>query len=524
MTNTTGNKKTFGEEPKEEEILFRAALELEKKHSLGEAAELYRAALEKNPGHLPSLINLASIYKSSGRLSDAFELLSPLKASPVSEVHEALGNILTASGRAEEALSEYDRALSISPGKTRLIANKLLTTNYIANLSPSDIFKIHSEAGRTIENSVKRLEVNTKPEGKIRIGFVSGDLKRHSVTFFLEPVLALLDKERFDLFLYSDTANCDTITDRIKTYGTWRDITLLSDIKSAELITKDSIDILIDLSGHTGMRMGLFAIKPAPLQVSWLGYPNTTGLSAIDWRICDEWTDPAGQEALHSEKLLRIPGGFQVYAPPEDAPSPSTTPYLKNNYITFGSFNSLPKINKSVVEVWARILKGVPGSKLFLKARGLVDCGVKNYFSELFLNEGIEKERLILSDMKGTLNEHLSEYSKIDIALDPFPYNGATTSCEALWMGVPVITLAGERHAGRVGVSILKRLGLESFITETKSSYIAAARTAAQNPGLLQELRKNLRNLMASSQLCDAKSFTKKFEEALISVYPRSQV
>ena len=511
-------------ELKEEEFFFKAALELEKKSSGSEAETLYRAILEKDPGHLPSRINLAAIYKSRGRLSDALGLLSPAAGTTVSEIHEALGNILTASGKAEEALSEYDRALAVSPGKIRLIANKLLTTNYVSSLSAPDIFTAHSEAAHAIESQVEKLSHEIKPGEKIRLGFVSGDLRRHSVTFFLEPVLALLNRREFEIFLYSDTINCDAISSRIMTYGTWRDITKLSDDKCAQLITEDNIDILFDLSGHTGIRMGLFAIKPAPVQISWLGYPNTTGLSSIDWRMTDEWADPPGQEAFHSEKLLRIPGGFQVYAPPADAPEVSGMPFLKNGFITFGSFNSLPKINRSVIEVWSRILKGVPGSKLLLKAHGLADSGVRDYFSGLFGDEGIETTRLIFSGMKGSLNEHLAEYSKVDLALDTFPYNGATTSCEALWMGVPVLTLAGERHAGRVGVSILKRLGLESFIAETKSSYIAAARAAALNPEVLKTLRQNLRNIMASSNLCNAEAFTKKFEDALRAVYPRSQV
>ena len=526
-------EKAFGdsgipEDLKGNELFFRAALELEKKSSRSEAEILYRAALEKNPGHLPSLVNLADICKSTGRISEAFSLLAPAAAagSSVSEVHEALGNILTASGKTEEALAEYNKALALSPCKMRPIANKMLSMNYMASLSQSEIFAAHAEAAKSIESSVKRFIHEKKPINgqKIRVGFVSADLKRHSVTFFLEPVLALLDRNDFEIFLYSDTINCDSISSRIKTYGTWRDITTLGDEESAALIQVDNINILIDLSGHTGIRMRLFAMKPAPVQISWLGYPNTTGLSAMDWRISDEWADPRGQEAFHSEKLLRIPGGFQVYAPPADAPELSEMPCLKNSYITFGSFNSLPKINKSVIQIWARILKSVPGSKLFLKAYALADNEVRDYFAALFRDEGIEEKRLSFSGMKGTLNEHLAEYSKVDLALDTFPYNGATTSCEALWMGVPVLTLAGERHAGRVGVSLLKRLGLESFITETKSSYIANARAAALNQEVLKDLRRNLRNIMASSSLCDAESFTRKFGAALKSVYPSSHV
>lgn len=519
MINTE-NQKPF----QEEEALFRAALEQEKKAAKSEAELQYKAALEKNPKHIPSRINLAAIYKSAGRISEALKILLPVEAEPVSEVHEALGNILSASGKAEEALAEYDRALELSPGKIRLTANNLLTTNYVASLSQSDIFKMHTDAMRMLENSVDRLPVKAGTGEKIRLGFVSGDLKRHSVTFFLEPVLALLDRKRFEIFLYSDTTNCDAISERIKTYGTWHDITKTPDSQSAQMIASDKIDILFDLSGHTGLRMGLFAMKPAPVEISWLGYFNTTGLSTIDWRICDEWTDLPGQEAFHTEKLLRIPGGFQVYAPPADAPKVSATPCLQNGYITFGSFNSLPKMNRTVVEVWARILKGVPGSKLLLKANGLADKGIQENFISMFRAEGIDETRLLFSGLKGVLSEHLSEYSKVDIALDTFPLSGATTTCEALWMGVPVITLATERHAGRVGVSILKRLGLESFITGTKSSYIAAARSAAQNPGILNELRNGLRKIMAASPLCDAVGFTKKFEEAMTAVYPKSQV
>jgi len=289
-----------------------------------------------------------------------------------------------------------------------------------------------------------------------------------------------------------------------------------------DLIRNDQIDILVDLAGHTANNhMLLFAKKPAPVQVTYLGYPNTTGLPTMDYRITDEWADPIGQtEHLHTEELTRLPKSFLCYKPPENAPEVLSLPALSKGNVTFGSFNNRSKVTPETVKIWSAILKAVLNSRLILKSKALNDKETCQVLREMFFENGVSPEQI---ELVGYLpfEQHLRLYNRIDIGLDTFPYNGTTTTCEAMWMGVPVIALAGESHASRVGVSLLSNVGLSELIAESTEDYIKKAVTLADNLDKLQDLRANLRPLMARSPLMDATGFTRSLEAAYRKMWKR---
>ena len=288
----------------------------------------------------------------------------------------------------------------------------------------------------------------------------------------------------------------------------------MKDTEVAELIKKNGIDILVDLVGHTkNNSLLVFAQRPSPVQITWLGYPNTTGMSAINYRLTDAIADPPGEaDRLHSEELIRLSGGFLCYQPDPLAPEINPSPCLKNSYITFGSFNNISKISAAVIQLWAEILNSIVDSRLILKSRAFADLGCKERYIKMFEAAGIVAGCLELLEQLPSKQDHLALYRKIDIGLDPFPYNGTTTTCEALWMGVPVITLRGHRHSGRVGASIMYHTGLEELIAESQEEYRTIAISLANDIDRLKELHDNLRERIQRSPLTDRHQFTKILE------------
>ena len=323
--------------------------------------------------------------------------------------------------------------------------------------------------------------------------------------------------EDFEVFCYADVPAEDNTTSKLRSHvEQWRDIFGQSDERVTQLIAEDQIDILVDLAGHTAHnRLGVFARKPAPIQVTYLGDATTTGLSSMDYRITDPWADPWFEENYCRETLIRLPSGFVVFQPPESAPAVEELPALKNDYVTFGSFNHLAKVTPDVIRVWSELLQRVPASKLLIKAGGLRDGVVLERLRQQFLDQGIEADRLELLGQVENFQEHLSLYHKVDIALDPFPYAGTTTSCEAFWMGVPVVTLSGETHVSRVGVSLLTQLGLNEFITHSDRQYRQVAEKLAKDLDSLGQIRSGLRPAMAASSLCDGGGLTRRLENRL---------
>ena len=362
------------------------------------------------------------------------------------------------------------------------------------------------------------------PNRRLRIGYLSPDFRDHSVAFFLPPLLDQNHSDAIETYCYSNVKRPDARTKQLqKTAHHWRDISQQSDIQVADQIVADEIDILVDLAGHTlGGRLGVFALKPAPVQVSYLGYPATTGVAAIDYRFTDNIADPPGMtDRYHVEKLVRLPHGFVCYTPPDDAPPVAALPAFDNGYVTFGSFNHICKISDNTLSVWSAILNRVPDSRLVLKYKALNDAITRSRLLGRFREHDIAVERIDLLDFVPSRKAHLDTYNRIDIALDTFPYNGTTTTCEALWMGVPVVTLAGREHAGRVGVSVFEQVGLESFIAQTEQDYIDIAATMASNLHRLAELRHELRSSMATSRLCDHDGFARAITDSYRTIWKK---
>jgi predicted O-linked N-acetylglucosamine transferase (SPINDLY family) len=356
------------------------------------------------------------------------------------------------------------------------------------------------------------------------VGYVSPDFINHAVARFIEPVLSDHDRSRFEVFCYSNAQTPDTVTARLRALSEhWRDTALLDDAQTAALIREDRIDLLVDLAGHTaGNQLLVFARKPAPVQITWIGYPNTTGMGAMDYRLTDAIADPPGlSEAFHREQLVRLPGPFSCYLPSAESPDVNPLPALSAGHVTFGSFNQFAKLTPAVVELWARLLRECPSAHLLLRARSLADNETASRLRETFARLGVDPGRLELDGSQLSVAAHQGCYHRVDLALDPFPYNGTTTTCEALWMGVPVIALAGRTHVARVGASLLTHLGTPEWIAQSPDDYIERCRALASDLPKLAAIRAGLRARFRASPLGDAKGFTRNLETTYATLWAR---
>ena len=419
-----------------------------------------------------------------------------------------------------EADTCYRRALEIKSDYHNARSNTLFLLNYSSSNNPAYCFTEASQYGQVVSNKVTKQFAEwayKKPFERLRIGFVSCDFKNHPVGYFIENLLSHLDHNAIEIFAYPTHPYTDDLTARIKPYfSAWKPLHGKTDEAAAHLIHNDCIQILIDISGHTaGNRLPMFAWKPAPVQVSWLGYCATTGLEAIDYYIADPWALPETEEKYFTEKIWRLPETYLCFTPPNLSVEISPLPALKNGYITFGSFNNLTKINEDVIALWSRVLLAVPDSRLFLKTKQLLEPSVSLNIIKSFAAYGIDSKRLILEGNISSRFDHLATYQRVDICLDPFPYSGITTSIESLWMGVPVLTLAGERFLARQGVSILKNAGIAEWIATDRDDYVARALTHTANLQHLTILRNRLRQQVLASPLFDATQFARNFEVAL---------
>lgn len=399
----------------------------------------------------------------------------------------------------------------------------LLHTHYLPEVTPAAIFDMHRRYGRrwlgevpTAERELHRVSRDPKRQ-RLRIGYVSPNFSSHSVAYLIEPVLACHDRDAFEVYAYHTAARRDATTERIEaSVACFRQVDALTDPQLARRIADDRIDVLFDLAGHTsGGRLGVFARRPAPVQITWLGYPDTTGVPTIDYRVSDAITDPAPEaDARHTERLLRLPGAFLCYQPPPGAPAPVARETPADR-VVFCSFNTLEKVNATIIALWARVLGAVPGSRLLLKAGLLAEPAVAARVRNAFADHGVESSRVELMGWAERPADHLATYGRADIALDTFPYNGTITTCEAMWMGVPVVTLAGEAHMSRVGASLLGALGLDALVAHTADAYVETAASLAQDVARRSTLRAGLRERFAASALLDHAGFTHKLESAI---------
>lgn len=410
-----------------------------------DAAESHRRALAINPDYAVAHNNLGSALKRVGEYeaaAAAFE--SALKLMPAyADALSNMGEVLRETGEAGAAIDYYRRALDADGARPAIHSNLLYALNCVADVDRVAVAAEHRRWAEVHARPATATHDNDpSPERRRRIGYVSPDFRRHSAAYFIEPVLAAHDPAAVEVFCYACSNLRDEVSDRLRALAHgWRDIDALDDGAAAKCIGEDGIDILVDLSGHTmNGRLTLFAQRPAPVQVTYLGYPNTTGLEAMDYRLTDARADPEGDgEAFHSEALVRLPGGFLCYRPPDDAPAVAPP---RDGPVTFISCNNLAKVTPPVVAVWASLLARLPTARLLLKAKALGDAGTRRRMAERFAEHGVSPDRI---DMMGWVEtgSHLGVYGGADIGLDTFPYNGTTTTCEALWMGVPVVTLAG---------------------------------------------------------------------------------
>lgn len=502
---------------------------LYKTKRLTEAADSYKKALTLNPGFAQAHYNLGVALKDQEQAYDAIgSFKKALEINPdYVNAQNNLATSLMSIGLTEEAIPWFQKALENEPNDNMRHDNLLLAMNYSSRCAPQVIYEEHLRYAKMHAEPLMQYiaphENTREPLRKLKIGYVSPDFRSHSVAYFIEPVLEHHDHEQFEIFAYYAEPNSDAITQRLKQYcDHWRDIANVNDKDAAELIRNDKIDILIDLSGHSrNNRLLIFAYKPSPIQITWLGYPNTSGLATIDYRITDRFADPDGEtDRFYTEKLLRLPESFSCYRAPKDAPDIAETPALTNGYITFGSFNNLAKITPEVIQLWSKVITKVPGSRLVLKCVGLLDNeATQKEIIRIFAKNGLPRERLTLLGRSASHNEHLQQYHKIDIALDPFPYNGTTTTCDALWMGVPVITLTGNSHASRVGVSQMNNIGHMELIAKDKNDYVAISERLSSDFNYLQDIRSNMRNKMQASTLMDDKRFTDNLESAYRDVW-----
>lgn len=517
-----------------------------------EAEQAFRAATDANPDLIEAQINHARALLSLGRRDEAIARLQSLVArhphaavahhylgiafqqadqhAPATAAFRraleldpeyahamsSLGAAELRSGHRDEAVAWFRKSLERRPDLHESHSNLLFILSNDENLSPEQLFAEHVEWGRrhgAVPDRFTRWQGTRDPNRKLRIGYVSPDLRDHAVARFIEPVLQHHDHDQFEVICYAQVYQVDEVTRRLQSLcDTWRSTCGLSYRQAAEMMHEDGVDILIDLAGHTaGNRLLSLAYRPAPIQVSWLGYPNTTGLDAIDYRLTSEIQDPTGAESHHTECLVRLPGGTNCFAPPAHAPDVQPPPFVQRGQLTFGSLHRPQKISPSVLNLWADVLHAIPTARLLL-FNTTFDKETRRTIRDGLVQRGVADERI---EIRNQMDEggYLPVYHEIDIGLDVFPWNGGTTTREALWMGVPVIGLLGERRSARGTAATLHYAGVPELIATSKAEYVRLATQLASDPARLSTLRQDLRDKLRDT-ICNAPRFTSDLEAA----------
>jgi predicted O-linked N-acetylglucosamine transferase (SPINDLY family) len=488
-----------------------------------EAIAAFQQATRLAPNLAEPIGNLGMALMHLGRLEESIrQFRAALAMQPGNpDLHNNIATSLMLQGFISESLASYRQAIALRPQASMLQSNLCYAMHFDPAISPDEIAMEHrlwdTAHARPLRNTIRAHANSRDPDRPLRIGYFSPDMREHPVIKFFLPLIENHDRSNFKVFCFPDAANPDKITDRIRAASDgWRDITTVRDQQAAEMIRQDQIDIFVDLAGHTsGNRLALFARKPAPVQVTWLGYPDTTGLSTIDHRFTDAYADPPGAtEKWHTETLVRLPDTAWCYSPLDNNDPIAPGPLQRGRPVTFGSFNNISKLSDATLKLWARLLCVVPDSRLILKGKSLSDPVARKRILDILLSNSVAGDRIDLRGFEQSHASHMSLFSEMDIALDPFPYHGTTTTCDTLWMGVPVITLAGKTHVMRVGVSLLNNVGLSDLVAENEEQFVQIAAKIAGDRARLAALRSTLRPTMCDSVLMNAPRFARNVENA----------
>jgi protein O-GlcNAc transferase len=495
--------------------------------NLAAARDAYENALALQPLDAAAAGNLFGVLLVLGEYGRAEEVLRAELGSQTAWTKRLvqLGQVLKLQGHIDEALAVFRAALTIDSADAATHSRLLFASQYATPASLAESAREHREWGRRHGSNANAwagefADRDRDPHRPLRIGFVSCDFLYHPVSMFLAPVLDRLDRNQVTVTCYADGGNRDGLSQRLRMASdTWREVAGFSHEQLARTIRDDAIDILFDLGGHTdNNRLPTFTLKPAPLQISWVGYVGTTGLSAMDYVLADDRHVPPELEPHYTEKILRMPAGYVAYEPPSYAPDPGPLPLSKRGAATFGSLNNACKFSGEVIGWWSRILRAVPDARLVLKYKGCDEPATARRIHRLFQSQGVAAERVELRGAS-THVKHLSVYQEIDVALDPFPYSGGITTCEALWMGAPVVTLPGQTFASRHALSHLTNGGVRGTIATDPDHYAQLAIDLVSNPDRLSAIRANLRTRLRQSPLCDLDAYAANLQERLRTVW-----
>jgi predicted O-linked N-acetylglucosamine transferase (SPINDLY family) len=490
-----------------------------------QAIPYFQAAAAAMPTSPKPPNNIGAALKEVGQIDQAIvQFRRAIEIDPTyADAHCNLGGAYASLADHEAAIAAYRRTLEIDPAFAGVGSNLLL-----AMLSPADISAAQLLAEHKAWNDQHAMQLTRAAAShgsihlvarRLRVGYVSPDFREHSVRYFIEPIFAAHDRSRFEVFAYATGRRRDAVSNLLAgLVEHWHPVAELNDAQLADLIRSHGIDILIDLAGHTSdNRLLSFARRPAPVQITYLGYPTTTGMPAIDFRITDAVCDPPGADGFYAEKLIRMPNAFFVYQDDSGKPFDPALPADRNGHFTFGSFNSFTKINDQTLTAWANILQAVSGSRLLMKARPVENPSTREKLLGFFTQRGIATDRIDLRAWV-TLPEHFAMLAGgIDLMLDTFPYNGHTTSCQSIWMGVPMVTRSGDSFRSRVGETMLNQLNLMELVARDWNEYEKIAVKLASDWSTLRQLRPTLRDRMRKSTLCDAAGFTRTLESHFIS-------
>jgi len=506
-------------DPKQPDALHLLGLIEHQQGQSTHAIALIQKAMQARPNDATFHFNLGNLHQDLGHLDPAIACFEQalLRQPDFFDALLGLGTVLRVKGLTDEAIASYRQVLAIQPNYAIGYNNLLFVLQSSPSCPPAEIFAEHLRFAERFEAPLKPLwqpHTNPRePDRRLKVGYVSGDFRQHPVAYFIEPILASHDKAAVEVYGYCNNTVHDRYTERIASHTDhWLVCRGMSDEQLTQRIRLDGIDILVDLSGHTALnRLLVFARKPAPVQATWIGYQGSTGLSAIDYRITDAFMDPPGiTERYHSETLVRLPNGGSAYQPEPDSPPVNALPALSSGELVLASLNTLSKINPAVIALWARILSALPQARLMLG--NVTDAEIAQRLTSQFAQNGIAPERLILHPQMPTA-DYLALHQRIDLGLDPFPYNGGTTTMHSLWMGVPVITLAGQQAIARFGVSLMSRVDLPEFICQTEDEYVQCAIRFANDLPALNAVRQSLRARMSAPEWAPA-NITRHLEAA----------